>query len=53
MKQVFKTGWIVPDIPEVSTIGRPLVRSSTVYYDNIEDPIKTPNDKKNMKREGR
>lgn len=47
------SNWEELNTPELSTIAEPLVRSSRVYYDNIEDPTKTANDIKNMKREGR
>ena len=43
------TSWRVPDIPELIDAPEALVRTSTSYFDDIDDPTTTPNDRKNMR----
>lgn len=47
------SNWVTTPLTEIDNVADPLVRSSRVFYDDIEDPTKTANDVKNMKREGR
>lgn len=47
------SNWVTTPLTEIDDVADPLVRSSRVFYDDIEDPTKTANDVKNMKREGR
>lgn len=43
------TDWEAPVIPTLDQAEKQLVRTSTSYFNDIKDPVNSPNDRKNMR----